>query len=958
MLKILTKNNILLIPYSSNNSDNWIDFFIKTITIYNINAYNIYIYNDGDYTKKVETINKYFPNAQVINNINNINTVIEYFSIIISEKQNIETIHLNKDNQKYYFYYQDLKEIKERDIKLNVFYSNEKNTETHFLKVKIKNVDNNSVLMIDKNDKRIIVDNNYQNCSEFYFYFNEQILEYIQKKLSFTINYDSIDSIELLDISNEVYYKENGIIKNENKYYKQIDDFIEEIDIKNFVQGIDHIKYTECGNLNDYQLKKNLELHFTILILSYNNSKYVKSNLLSALKQEYKNFDVIFINCCSTDNTAEIAFQIGKNYDNFYLFNNTRRCYQTENFVTGSSIAKNDSIIVSLDGDDFFYDYSVLKKLNNIYLSQRCLMTYGSYIEYPYRESQYIRDNKIDLIKKKKFRNEKCCVSHLRTWKRDLILNLNYDDILYKGELPKMAGDVSVLISMIEIAYDRTCFISDRLYIYNLTNNNSDHNTNIQLQEETANFFYKKTEYNVIDHSKFNINNIYKNRSGFNRDELVISQLINFLNKDKVSIDKNAFFDKNKILLNRNNTNTINYFFMASLFLSLIFKSKVCFIFSCIIQLIKYKRIISKKKLPNKSHLEKIHYKNVVLDGDYQLQYEINKNVKLFLNNIIIHNIKTFEINGKNHTKKYLQKNVDNEILYKYLEDIFYKNKIDFNKINFEYNIVKKNADINIIIPVQNRKENLTCLLEHLKSLDSEDKTVMITVIEMNKKDHSKLCYDFNVNYINIEIPIYKFNKSLCANFTYYLYEKQNINYKYILFQDIDCIFKKTFLKNIFLYDYQNKAIQPFHNKTVVNCNEEISKKIRSKEISINDINGNDLCNGMQLMKRGCPGGSIFIRKEIFEQIGGFDYYFFDEYGEEDAMFFEKILLFFDIEFVDNTENNMYHLWHKPTINRLHNGKPFYLVYRESLLYIFMMMSNEYKKKFVIFLKKKFKINI
>ena len=57
--------------------------------------------------------------------------------------------------------------------------------------------------------------------------------------------------------------------------------------------------------------------------------------------------------------------------------------------------------------------------------------------------------------------------------------------------------------------------------------------------------------------------------------------------------------------------------------------------------------------------------------------------------------------------------------------------------------------------------------------------------------------------------------------------------YKYILFQDVDCIFKKTFLKNILLYDYQNKAIQPFYNKTVVSCNEELSKKIRSKEISI-----------------------------------------------------------------------------------------------------------------------------
>ena len=46
---------------------------------------------------------------------------------------------------------------------------------------------------------------------------------------------------------------------------------------------------------------------FVILILSYNNQKWVEQNLESALSQDYENFRVIYVNDASSDQTLEIA---------------------------------------------------------------------------------------------------------------------------------------------------------------------------------------------------------------------------------------------------------------------------------------------------------------------------------------------------------------------------------------------------------------------------------------------------------------------------------------------------------------------------------------------------------------------------------------------------------------------------------------------------------------------------
>ena len=60
-------------------------------------------------------------------------------------------------------------------------------------------------------------------------------------------------------------------------------------------------------------IEEELELeqnHFTIVILYYNNEKWVEKNVNSAINQIYENFDIKFVDDASTDKTGKKAEKI------------------------------------------------------------------------------------------------------------------------------------------------------------------------------------------------------------------------------------------------------------------------------------------------------------------------------------------------------------------------------------------------------------------------------------------------------------------------------------------------------------------------------------------------------------------------------------------------------------------------------------------------------------------------
>ena len=53
-----------------------------------------------------------------------------------------------------------------------------------------------------------------------------------------------------------------------------------------------------------------MKSHFTIIIPAYNCEQWVSRNLNSALRQEYDNYDIVYVDDCSTDNTLKLVNEI------------------------------------------------------------------------------------------------------------------------------------------------------------------------------------------------------------------------------------------------------------------------------------------------------------------------------------------------------------------------------------------------------------------------------------------------------------------------------------------------------------------------------------------------------------------------------------------------------------------------------------------------------------------------
>jgi glycosyltransferase involved in cell wall biosynthesis len=132
-------------------------------------------------------------------------------------------------------------------------------------------------------------------------------------------------------------------------------------------------------------MAKNIN-HISIVISTRNSVAYVSRCLESAFKQDYPDFEVIFIDACSIDGTFEKAKEYEQLYSNIKVIQNDTRKYQEENIRIGTEMSPDKSIVITLDGDDWLSHENVLHRINSEYEKTGCWMTYGTYEEYPYRD--------------------------------------------------------------------------------------------------------------------------------------------------------------------------------------------------------------------------------------------------------------------------------------------------------------------------------------------------------------------------------------------------------------------------------------------------------------------------------------------------------------------------------------------------------------------------------------------
>lgn len=214
--------------------------------------------------------------------------------------------------------------------------------------------------------------------------------------------------------------------------------------------------------------------HISIVISTRNAAQYIDKCLESALTQDYPDFEVIFLDAESTDGTYEKAKEYELKYPNLKCFKNEKRKYQGENIRIGTEMSAPKSIIVTLDGDDWFPHKTVLHRVNSEYNKYDCWMTYGQYIEHPYRDvSSHYHEYPLEVRENKMFRKHRWLASHLRTFRRELFLKIDPEDMKdpTTGDYVSMAPDLSFMWPMLEMCgTDKSRYIPDVLYVYNREN--------------------------------------------------------------------------------------------------------------------------------------------------------------------------------------------------------------------------------------------------------------------------------------------------------------------------------------------------------------------------------------------------------------------------------------------------------------------------------------------------------
>ncbi|WP_145541581.1 glycosyltransferase family 2 protein [Staphylococcus warneri] len=136
----------------------------------------------------------------------------------------------------------------------------------------------------------------------------------------------------------------------------------------------------------EHQISKDIEV--SLLISTYNKSKFIKSTLNSLLKQTFdKNkFELIVVDDCSTDDTLEIVNKIIPNFSNYKLIQlNVNSGTPAKPRNLSIDLSKGD-FLMFVDGDDWLPEDAVEKLYNMLKLNKT---------DYSTGLTKYMHSNKI-----------------------------------------------------------------------------------------------------------------------------------------------------------------------------------------------------------------------------------------------------------------------------------------------------------------------------------------------------------------------------------------------------------------------------------------------------------------------------------------------------------------------------------------------------------------------------------
>jgi len=221
---------------------------------------------------------------------------------------------------------------------------------------------------------------------------------------------------------------------------------------------------------------------FKIVCPSYNNENWVETHISSILEQTYENYEVLYIDDCSTDGTWELVNElVGDNFK-FKLIRNDENKGATYNYINylDDFMEDDDEILVHLDGDDWFAIPNVLEEMNDFYNNNDFWMVYGGFTVWEGGEDTkeaYPQNTKYDNFthKHNKYREDLWRASHLRTYKWFVYKNIDKKDFVSKidNKLFWHASDLAWTYPCLEMCPTDKIGVADFVtHVYNASNEN------------------------------------------------------------------------------------------------------------------------------------------------------------------------------------------------------------------------------------------------------------------------------------------------------------------------------------------------------------------------------------------------------------------------------------------------------------------------------------------------------
>jgi len=196
---------------------------------------------------------------------------------------------------------------------------------------------------------------------------------------------------------------------------------------------------------------------FIIVIQSRNVEDWIETNLNSVLCQTYQNWECIYVNDNSNDDTHNLYHKIiGVNSKFNYIQNSEPKLYSRSNIM--EPIKDPDIIWVELDGDDWLATEDTLEKYNQFYNQVNPWITYGKMLV-------WTGDNNLDeanpqntpypeFVKKYGlYRKDVWRASHLRTFRNFLWKPLNKNDLVsnVSNRFFHHAMDLAIMFPLMEM---------------------------------------------------------------------------------------------------------------------------------------------------------------------------------------------------------------------------------------------------------------------------------------------------------------------------------------------------------------------------------------------------------------------------------------------------------------------------------------------------------------------------